>query len=83
MQATRGNPQIQYGVSTRAALLLQQAVKALAVISGRNFATEDDLKEAIPAVLHHRLKFHPSAGSPFDALNRLTTPFVEDVISQR
>ncbi len=82
VQATRGNPQIQYGVSTRAALLLQQAVKALAVIAGRNYATEDDLKEAIPPVLLHRLKFHPSAGNPAEALSRLVEPFLENVIIQ-
>jgi MoxR-like ATPase len=82
VQATRNNAQIQYGVSTRAALLLQQAVKALAVVAGRHFATEDDLKEAIPVVLNHRLKFHPSAGSPSEALSRLVEPFVEKVIVQ-
>ena len=82
VQATRGNTAIQYGVSTRAALMVQQAIKAFAVIAGRDYCTEDDLKIALPAVLGHRIKFHQSAGHPAEALARLTDPFLEQVISQ-
>ena len=81
-QATRTNPTIQYGVSTRAALMVQSAVKALAIVAGRSFATEDDLKLALPAVLGHRMKFHPSAGEPALALRQITDPFLEQVITQ-
>ncbi|NDC38368.1 MAG: hypothetical protein EBZ48_09995, partial [Proteobacteria bacterium] len=57
-QVTRNNPILQYGASTRAALMLQSATKAWAVVNRREFATEDDLKAVLPFVLLHRLKFH-------------------------
>jgi MoxR-like ATPase len=80
VQSTRNNPQIQFGVSTRAALLLQSAAKAYAGIEGRNFVTEEDLKTVAPYVLLHRLKFQASAGRPIEALNTLMAPALEKVI---
>jgi len=80
IQATRNNPLIQFGASTRAALMLQTAIKAWALISGRDFATEDDLKSMAPYVLLHRLRFHAGAGEPSEALSRLMQPHLEALI---
>ena len=80
VQSTRNNPQIQFGVSTRAALLLQSAAKAYAGIDGRTFVTEEDLKTVAPYVLLHRLKFQASAGRPIEALNNLMAPVLEKII---
>lgn len=80
VQATRNNPIIQFGASTRAALMLQSAIKSWALIHGRNFATEDDLKFIAPFVLSHRLKFHGGAGNPNEALKELITPALERLI---
>lgn len=80
IQATRNNPLIQFGASTRAALMLQTAIKARALISGRDFATEDDLKAMAPYVLLHRLRFHAGAGEPNEALSRLMQPHLEALI---
>lgn len=82
MQATRGNALIQYGASTRAAIMLQRAVKAWAVVQGREYADEDDLKFIAPFVLNHRLKFHGGAGEPKEALRKLIEPPLERLISK-
>lgn len=46
---------IQYGVSPRATLALQQAAKAYAFLKRRHFVTPDDVKAVAPAVLRHRI----------------------------
>lgn len=79
-QATRNNPILQYGASTRAALMLQAATQAWAAVSRRDFATEDDLKAVLPYVLLHRLKFHSGVGDPGAALSELATPALERLI---
>lgn len=82
VQATRGNPLIQFGASTRAALMLQSAVKAWGLLNGRDFAGEDDLKFIAPFVLLHRLRFHSGAGESFTALQELMSPHLERLISK-
>jgi MoxR-like ATPase len=82
IQATRGNPLVQFGASTRAALMVQSAVKAWALLEGRSYANEDDLKFILPFVLLHRLKFHAGAGAPHDALYDLAIPHLENLVRQ-
>ena len=82
VQSTRQDPLIQYGASTRAALMLQQAIRAWALLSGREYATEDDLKQLAPFVLLHRLKFHGAAGDPSNALRELIAPHIERLIRE-
>src|SRR5690606_19013744 len=57
VQATRNSNLFQFGVSTRAALMLQQALRGWAVVQGRSFVDEDDLKFVAPHVLLHRMRF--------------------------
>jgi MoxR-like ATPase len=80
VQATRGNPLIQFGASTRAALMLQTAVKAWALVSGRDFANEDDLRAMAPFVLLHRLRFHAGAGEARQAHELLMQPHIETLV---
>ena len=80
VQSTRGNSLIQWGASTRAALMLQRAVRAYALINSRDYATEDDLKQIAPYVLLHRLKFHGAAGDPKIALQQLMAPHIENLV---
>lgn len=82
VQSTRGNPLIQFGASTRAALMLQTAVRAWALISGRDHATEDDLKAMAPYVLLHRLRFHAGAGEARKALETLIEPAIERLVTK-
>lgn len=80
VQATRNNPMIQFGASTRAALMLQKAVRAWALVQGRDHAVPDDLRHIAPHVLLHRLKFHAGAGEAPRALEDLMRPAMEKVI---
>jgi MoxR-like ATPase len=80
VQATRGNPLLQFGASTRAAIMLQEAVKGWAIVSGRDYATEDDLKYIAPFVLLHRLKFHGGASDARAALDELMAPHIEKLV---
>lgn len=80
VQSTRGTPLIQFGASTRAALMFQSAVQAWALVNGRDYVTEDDLKYVAPYVLLHRLRFHGGAGDPKRALDELMSPHLEKLI---
>ena len=80
VHATRSTPLVQFGASTRAALMLQAAMRAWALVHGRDFATEDDLKMIAPFVLLHRLRFHGGAGNPREALNELMAPHIEQLV---
>lgn len=81
VQATRKDPLLLLGASTRAALMLQEALKAFALVQGRDHVNEDDLKYLTPFVLGHRLKFHAGAGDPKSALAQLMKPHLEKLIS--
>ena len=78
VQATRGNPLLRYGASTRAALMLQAATKAYALVNNRSYATEDDLKFIAPYVLLHRLSFQTNDAK--GALQELMAPAMEGLI---
>ncbi|MFO0774964.1 MAG: MoxR family ATPase [Nitrospiraceae bacterium] len=55
VQATRQTDLLTLGVSTRGALALTRAAKALALVRGRNFCIPDDIKYLAPIVLAHRV----------------------------
>lgn len=80
-QATRTSPLLQFGASTRAAIMLKRALGAWALAEGRDYVTEDDLKFLSPFVLSHRLRFHPGAGSPEEAFDELLRPHIEKLVS--
>jgi MoxR-like ATPase len=83
VQATRSNPEFQFGVSTRAALMLQNALQAWALVNGRTYVTENDLKFMLPYVLGHRLSTQASSSESFAAIERLANPYLEELISAR
>lgn len=53
--ATRENPYLALGVSPRGGLIFQQAIRAHALIHGRNYCTPDDVKSLAIPVLCHRV----------------------------
>jgi MoxR-like ATPase len=59
---TRADRRLALGGSPRAGVALVRAVKALALLRGRSFATADDVAAVVPAVLVHRLLPEPGAG---------------------
>ena len=54
---TRTHANIQIGASTRSGIIFIKCLKAHALINGRSFVTEDDIKALAVPVLHHRLIF--------------------------
>jgi MoxR-like ATPase len=55
VRATRIDPAIIVGASTRSGIYLLMCLKAFALIQGRNYVIEDDLKSLTHPVLQHRL----------------------------
>jgi MoxR-like ATPase len=82
LQATRTNPGLEFGASTRAGLMLQSALKAFALLEGRDYCTEDDLVTILPYVLLHRLRFKINTQSPHEQLKALSMPFIERAIAK-
>jgi MoxR-like ATPase len=61
VRRTRELPGVVLGASPRAATHLLVAAQAAAAVSGRSFATPDDVADAAPPVLAHRLVLTPDA----------------------
>ena len=61
IRATREHSSLEVGASTRAANMLAAAVRAYAVLAGREFVIPDDVKFLALPVLRHRLTLSPSA----------------------
>jgi MoxR-like ATPase len=57
--ATRGAPGVQVGASPRGSLALLKLARCRAALSGRDFATPDDVKAVAVPALAHRLSLRP------------------------
>ncbi len=55
VRATRSDPRLELGASSRAAIHLLSASKAQARLAGRDVVTADDVRNVAPYVLRHRL----------------------------
>jgi MoxR-like ATPase len=82
VRATRQHPAVETGASPRAATMLASASRALAALSGRDFAIPDDVKLLAPPLLRHRLVMSPSSEiegftpdrAVFEILNQIPAP---------
>lgn len=81
VQSTRNNPVLQFGASTRAAIMLRRALGGWAITQQRDYVTADDLKLLARFVLEHRLRFHPGAGDPDAAFDDLLKPHLEQLVT--
>ncbi len=61
VRATREDPDIREGASTRAADAIAAAVRAAAALDGRDYAIPDDVQALILPALRHRITLGPSA----------------------
>lgn len=82
VQASRDTALCRFGLSTRAALMMQQALKAKAIVEGRDYITEDDFKELAPYVFLHRLQSANSLQNEMEILNELLNPAIDKLVSQ-
>ncbi len=82
VQATRHSELLSLGVSTRGALALSKAAKALAIVRGREYCLPDDIKELAPIVLSHRVMLNRTHGmrtQSFEQAERMVLDIVETV----
>lgn len=63
VDASRHHPQLQTGLSTRAAINLAQAARAAAFLAGRDFVAPEDVKGVAVPVCSHRLVLRPGQES--------------------
>lgn len=61
VQATRTDPALQMGASSRASQALMRAARVMAASQGRDDVLPDDVKALVKAVLAHRLVLTPDA----------------------
>ena len=59
--ATRGDPSLSLGASTRAAIALVRGAQACAMLDGRDFILPEDVQHMAMPVLTHRLVLNPDA----------------------
>lgn len=59
--ATRRDPALQLGASTRAAIALIHGAQACAMLAGRDFIVPEDVQHMVEPVLCHRLVLNPEA----------------------
>ena len=80
VRATREDPSLTLGGSPRASVALFRTARAAALLSGRDFATPDDVKQFARPVLRHRVMLSPEAEvegrSSDDVLDALLTRIV-------
>jgi MoxR-like ATPase len=63
VSTTRRSELLTLGVSTRGAMFLHKAAKALALVRDRDYCLPDDIKELAPVVLSHRVTVHAGQGA--------------------
>lgn len=76
-RATRADPRVVHGVSSRAALSLVRTAQAHAVLQGHGFMTPDDTKAVAVAALAHRMVLRGSGTERAAA-----TDFVQELLDQ-
>jgi MoxR-like ATPase len=69
--ATRKNTDIVLAASTRSGIIFLKCLKAYALVNGRTYVTEDDVKELAYPVLNHRLIYR-NKESKINTLNNIT-----------
>lgn len=77
-RATRNDPDISHGASTRAADALAGAVRAAAALDGRDYAIPDDVKRLFTPAMRHRVVLGPSA----EIEGRTSAEVLENILNQ-
>jgi len=62
VRQTRTHPDISLGASTRSGIAFLKCLRAYALVKGRTFVTEDDVRDTTRAVLEHRLVYRNKDG---------------------
>lgn len=76
VRETRAHSDITLGASTRSGIAFMKCLRAYALVKGRSFVTEDDVKDIAQSVLEHRLVFKNKEGRA-NALKAIITKEIE------
>ena len=80
VQSSRVSDDCPIGLSTRAALMMQKALQAFAIINGRDYVTEDDFKFLAPYVFLHRLDLDSHHEESRNIFNNLLNPIIDKLV---
>jgi MoxR-like ATPase len=83
VRATREWPGIALGAGSRGAIALVRAARVVALMSGRDFVTPDDIKRIALPALRHRIALAPDALLEGRSARDLLTAVVENVAAPR
>ena len=78
-RAVRSHPQVLQGISTRSLVLMAPALQAAAVLRGRDFVSEEDIRWLAPYVFCHRMALAPGAGDPEKILREAMDPVLDQL----
>jgi MoxR-like ATPase len=81
-QGSRSSQILNFGASTRAAIMLKRSARAWALVNDRDYVTEDDIKYMTPYVLKHRLRFNPGISNTNEAFQDFMKPFIEKLVAR-
>lgn len=87
VEATRSDPRIRVGVSTRGAIALYKACQAYAGLQGRSFVLPEDIQKLAVDVLSHRLSLSGSSDRRSqeevirDIVSHISVPLEESAFS--
>lgn len=76
-RAVRAHPQVLQGISTRSLVLMAPALQAAALLRGRDYVSEDDVRWLAPYVFTHRMALAPGAGEPQALLEECMNPVLD------
>ena len=69
---TRAHPAFRLGTSPRAGLHLLHIARTFALVNGRNWVEDDDIRALAPLVLSHRCLIKTGAGAASELINGIT-----------
>lgn len=78
VRATREDPEIRHGASTRAADAIAGAVRAAAALDGRDYAIPDDVQALVVPALRHRIVLGPTA----EIEGRTATDVMQNILNR-
>jgi MoxR-like ATPase len=73
-RSLRDHPDVSLGVSTRCLVLMKPALRAAALLKGRDYVTEEDISWLAPHVFSHRLSLEMGRRDP--------QPIIEDCLKK-
>lgn len=76
-RAVRSHPQVLQGMSTRSLVLMAPALQAAALLRGRDYVSEDDIRWLAPYVFCHRMALAPGGGDAQQILAEAMNPVVD------